>query len=126
MTILVRCSDPRISKYLEEVGDGGTLGLLKENYAVIANTGSIKYFMAKNQMEDFYKQLDILVPHFHASRISLLNHTDCGFYKGLGQDSEENYLRDLNDVKIQLQQKYPNLMITAHLMNTETGDLKEV
>lgn len=125
MTILVRCSDPRIQKHLEKVGLKKKLGVNKD-YAVIANTGSIKYFLEKNQMDDFFGQLGILIEHFHASRIVLLNHTDCGFYKSLGQDSEENYLRDLEEIKTQLAQKYPDLMITAHLINTKTGGLKEV
>jgi len=125
MTILVRCSDPRIQKYLEEVGIGGKTGALKD-HAVIANTGSIKYFMAKNQMEDFYGQLDILIPHFHAEKIVLLNHTDCGFYKKLGQDTEENYLKDLREVKELLLQKYPEVAVEGYLLDTETGNLKEI
>ena len=124
MTILVRCSDPRIQKYLEEVGVGNKTGALKD-HAVIGNTGSIKYFMTKNQMQDFYEQLDILVNHFHAEKIVLLNHTDCGFYKKLDENKEENYINDLREVKGLLLGKYSEVGVEAYLLDTETGDLKE-
>jgi|GEM_PF-2025092 len=124
MTILVRCADPRINIFLEEIGVADQLGILKSDYAVISNTGSIRYFIEKSQLEDFYKQLEILVYHFKADRISLLNHTDCGFYKSIGKDDEDNYLTDLKEIKTKLNSKFPDLRIDGYLMDTETGGMK--
>jgi len=124
MTILVRCSDPRINVFLDSPETKKELGL-ENGFALIANTGSVKYFMQQNQMDDFAKQLDILVPHFKADKIVLLNHTDCGFYKAIGQDKEENYLLDLRNVKAELLKIYPELIIDGYLMDTKTGALNK-
>ena len=124
MTILIRCADPRINKFLEEVGVGGELGITKDEYSLISNTGSIRYFLEKDRMNDLFGQLDILINHFSADRIVLLNHTDCGFYKSLGLDKEENYLSDLKKVKSDILNKYPDIRVEGYLINTESGALK--
>ena len=125
MTILIRCSDPRINDYLDynEVKEALALD---NGVAVIANTGSIKYFMEKDQEKNLFEQLGILVHHFKADTITLLNHTDCGFYKSVGQDSEENYLNDLKKMKAEIAKIYPNIKINGYLMDTSSGELKSI
>jgi carbonic anhydrase len=125
MIIIIRCSDPRINKFIESAEITKKFGM-DQGFGVIANTGSIKYFMAKKQMNDFFEQLDILVHHFNADRIVLLNHTDCGFYKKIDEDKEEFYLKDLKIVKDELSNKFPKLKIEGYLMDTLNGNLKKI
>ena len=125
MTILIRCSDPRINEFLDLASVKKELAL-ENGVAPIANTGSIKYFMEKNTIPDLFKQLEILVHHFKADTIILLNHTDCGFYKSVGQDSRENYLSDLKEMKAEIAKVYPDVKINGYLMDTSSGELKSI
>lgn len=124
MTILVRCSDPRINQFLENEDLAKKFDIFKKSYGIIANTGSIKYFMQKNQIEDFFEQLGILIHHFNAKRIILTNHTDCGYYKKLNQDEEKFYLDDLIEMSRQIENKFSDVNVEGYLIDTKTGKLK--
>ena len=126
MTILVHCSDPRVVKLLSDIKIAKNLSIDDPYHAVIANTGSIKYFMYNNMVESFTEQLEILAGHFKADKIVLLNHTDCGYYKSIGQNKTENYTNDLMNMKFILKQKFVDLKIECFLLDTKTGELEKI
>lgn len=121
--IVVFCSDPRVIRWLGNPKVRAGLDL-SESFGVIANTGSIKFFLNEGLMEKLFKQLDILVGHFAPEKIILLNHTDCGYYKSLDQDKEEIYLSDLKTVGDRISEKFPRLELEGYLLDTESGNLK--
>lgn len=123
--IVIYCSDPRVVRWFHDKNFRDKLDV-GESHSVIAETGSIKFFMNENLMDKLYKQLDILVGHFPPAKIIILNHTDCGYYKSLGQNEEKYYLDDLKTSSRELSQKYPNLKVEGYLLDTETGGLKSV
>ena len=121
MTILVRCSDPRISHFFKQKKYAELFGLVEAD-APIAVTGSIKFFLTKG-MDLLWEQLEILVGHFHPDRIVLTNHTDCGYYKKLGQDDVKYYQSDLDRVKKAIEKKYPDLRVDTYIIDTEKQEL---
>jgi carbonic anhydrase len=118
MTILIRCSDPRINKAVEELLDAG------EKYAVIANTGSIKYFLVRDKLSDLFNQINILASGFAANKIIVTNHTDCGFYKQLNQNEETYYLSDLKHVKKFLLKAFSQMKVKCYLIDTKNLNTK--
>lgn len=123
--ILITCSDPRVVKWLHDKEVRAKLSIDAGSFSIIANTGSIKFYLNENLMDKLFVQLDILVGHFSPEKIILLNHTDCGYYKSLGQDSEENYLADLKTVGSLASDKYSNLVVEKYLLDTETGEFRK-
>ncbi len=121
--VIIFCSDPRVIKWLNNKKCRNALGLT-DSFGTIAETGSIKFFLNENLIDKLFKQLDILVGHFHPNKIIILNHTDCGYYKSLNQDEEKFYLADLKTARELLGQKY-SLEIETYLLDTETGELKK-
>lgn len=118
MIILIRCSDPRINKAVDEL-----LSMEKE-YSVIANTGSIKYFLVWDKLSNLVDQINILAKGFGANKIILTNHTDCGFYKQLGQDEETCYVDDLKDAKKFLSETFSQMKVECYMIDTKTSELK--
>jgi len=123
MTILVRCADPRITPFFEKEEIAKKLDIYQKPYAVVSNTGSIKYFLATNELDKLISQLEILVHHFNADRIVLTNHTDCGFYKKLNEDKKQNYQDDLLEVKKELEKNFPDLSIDTYFIDTNKGEI---
>lgn len=123
--IIIFCSDPRVVRLLKQEKIAKQLSI-DVNYSAIAETGSIKFFMHEDLMDKLYKQLEILVEHFAPEKIIILNHTDCRYYKSIGEDKEENYLQDIKDAKDDLGVRFSNVKIEGWLINTESGELKEV
>ncbi len=115
ITILIRCSDPRINKAVDELLD------VEKEYSVIANTGSIKYFLVRDELSNLVEQINILAKGFGANKIILTNHTDCGFYKQLGQDEQTHYLSDLKHVKKFLSETFPQMKVKCYLIDTKLG-----
>jgi hypothetical protein len=122
--VVIYCSDPRVVRYFHDADFRKKLDI-SESHSVIAETGSIKFFMNENLMDKLFKQLDILVGHFKPEKIIILNHTDCGYYKSIDQDKEEIYLADLKSSQKEISEKYPNANVSGYLLNTETGDLTQ-
>ena len=114
ITILIRCSDPRINKVVDEFLNAG------EKYAII-NTGSIKYFIVQDKLSDLFDQINLLVSGFDANKIIVTNHTDCGFYKQLDQDKETYYLSDLKNIKKSLLETFPQMKVGCYLIDTKRG-----
>lgn len=123
--IIIFCSDPRVVKWLKNNDVQKELSIDK-GYSAISATGSVKFYLNENLMDKLIKQLKILTHHFSPEKIILLNHTDCGYYKSLGQDKEEIYLADLQTVGVPISDKFPDIKVEEWLMNTETGNLKQV
>jgi len=121
--IIVTCSDARITYWLNQTDFKSKLGLL-DTFSSLRNTGSIKFYLNENLMDKLFKQLDVLVNNYHPEKIVLMNHTDCGYYKSLGQDNSEVYFGDLKLVGRMILQKYPDLSVEGYLLDTETGELK--
>ncbi|EKD56734.1 MAG: hypothetical protein ACD_58C00110G0002 [uncultured bacterium] len=122
--VLITCSDPRVIKWLHDKNVRKKLSIDGGSFSTIANTGSIKFYLNEKLMDKLFVQLDILTHHFSPEKIILLNHTDCGYYKSLGQDEEEFYLEDLTNVSDLIKEKYPNLIVEKYLLDTKTGELK--
>lgn len=121
--IVIFCSDPRVVKWLNNSKFKKKLEL-HDSFSAISVTGSIKFFLNESLMEKLFKQIDILVGHFHPDKIIILNHTDCGYYKSLGQNEEKFYLADLKTARELLGQKYP-IQIETYLLDAKTGELKK-
>lgn len=121
--VVIYCSDPRVVKWLHNKDFREKLSIDAGSFSSISATGSIKFFLNENLLDKLYKQLDILVGHFSPEKIIILNHTDCGYYKSLGQNEEKYYLEDLKISSRTLSQKYPNLKVEGYLLNTESGEL---
>ena len=119
-TILIRCSDPKIDKAVDK------LLSMEREYSVIANTGSIKYFLARDKLSNLADQIKILAKGFGANKIIPTNHADCGFYKQLGQDEETRYLFDLGHVKEFLLNAFPQMKVECYMIDTGTLELKSV
>jgi len=117
--ILIRCSDPRIDKAVNE------LLSREEKHATIANTGSVKYFL-ENKLSDLVDQIRILAKGFGMDKIVATNHTDCGFYKELGQDKMDRYLSDLKNIKIFLSERFPQMKVECYMVDTSTLKAKRV
>jgi carbonic anhydrase len=115
VTILIRCSDPRINKVIDEV-----LNLGKE-HAIIANTGSIKYFLVRDKLSNLADQINILAKGFGANKIIVTNHTDCGFYKQLGQNEEIHYSSDLKHTRKFILKAFPQIKVECYLIDTKRG-----
>lgn len=122
--ILITCSDPRVVKWLHNSDIREKLSINGGNFSSISNTGSIKFYLNEDLIDKLFLQLGILVHHFQPEKIILLNHTDCGHYKSLGQDKERYYLADLKTVGGLASDNYPNLIVEEYLLDTETGELK--
>ena len=122
--VVIYCSDPRVVVRFHDADFRAKLDI-NSSHSVIAETGSIKFFMNEGLMDKLYKQLDILVGHFKPEKIIILNHTDCGYYKSLDQDKEEIYIKDLQTSAKEIAQKYPNVKVSGYLLNTEAGSLTE-
>lgn len=123
--IVIFCSDPRVVKWLNNPDIRKKLDL-SDGFGAIAETGSIKFFLNENLLDKLYKQLDILVGHFSPEKIIILNHTDCGYYKSIGQDKKEIYLADLRTVGSLASDKYPKVKVESYLLDTERGQLQSV
>lgn len=121
--IIIFCSDPRVVKLINNKIIRSTIGV-GNNFSAIAETGSIKFFIHEGLMNKLFKQLDILIGHFNPEKIIILNHTDCGYYKSLGEDQDKLYLKDLNFAKGQISQKYPNIKIEGFLLDTGEETIK--
>jgi len=117
--ILIRCSDPRIDKVVNEL-------LSREGKcAIIANTGGVKYFL-ENRLSDLVDQIRILAKGFNVDKIIATNHHDCGFYKQLGQDEEARYPSDLKDIKKYLSKTFPQMKVECYVIDTPTLEIKRV
>lgn len=125
MFILIRCSDPRLNDLLEQEAVREEFDTEK-NHAVIANVGSIKYFLTRATPEDLLEQIKLLAHHFEADRIVMLNHTDCGFYKSFDHDNWDQYKLDLRDMATYISEKLPELRIDTFILDTESGHLTKV
>ena len=121
--ILITCSDPRVVKWLHNKNVREKLSINAGSFSAITNTGSIKFYLNENLMDKLFLQLDILTGHFSPEKIIILNHTDCGYYKSLGQDKEEIYIEDLKTVGVTISEKYSSQKIETYLLDTETGEL---
>lgn len=123
--IIIYCSDPRVVKWLHnnEVQKKLSIGV---GYSSIANTGSIKFYLNENLMNKLFKQLGILIGHFQPEKIILLNHTGCGYYKSIDEDREEIQTADLKKVHSEISTKFPSVKIESWLIETESGELREV
>lgn len=120
--VVIYCSDPRVVRWFHNDNFRKKLDI-GESHSVIAETGSIKFFLNEDLMDKLFKQLDILVGHFKPEKIIILNHTDCGYYKSLNQDKEEIYLADLKLSQEEISEKYPNINVSGYLLDTESGEL---
>lgn len=120
--IVIYCSDPRVVSWFHDDNFRKKLSIGK-SHAVIAATGSIKFYLQENLMDKLYKQLDILIGHFKPQKIILLNHTDCGYYKSLGEDNIKTYQKDLREAKKMISEKFPSIQIDKYLLDTKTGKL---
>jgi carbonic anhydrase len=122
MNIIIRCSDPRINRYLRSQKFKEEYGL-DDECAIIANTGGIKYFLTQEDISGLLEQLKLLSTGFKISRVILINHTDCGFYKKLGQETREQHFRDLKEVKREIRESLPRIRVDGYLVDTQTGNL---
>lgn len=120
--VVIRCADARVSILLDRQDVCDKLGI-NRIHAPISETGSIKFFMNENLMDKLFEQLHIL-DHAHPEKIVVINHTDCGYYKKLGQDEEEIYLSDLKAGVEKIKAKYPQLKVEGYLLDIETGDVQ--
>lgn len=118
MTVIIRCADPRINKTFEKLASE------QKNYATISNAGSIKFFLGEH-LDDLIGQLNILSGKFDIDKIILTNHTDCGFYKSIGQAAMLNYIKDLKELQDKLKQIYNDkIEIICAIVHSDTGKLE--
>lgn len=123
--IIVCCSDPRVISWLHNKKVQKILSI-SDVHSEIADTGSIKYFLHERLMTKIYSQLEILIGHFGPKKIILLNHTDCGYYKSIGENKKAYYIKDLKNAKRKISAKFPQLEVEGWLIDTESGKLQEV
>lgn len=119
MTIIIRCADPRINAVIEKL-----CGEQKNGYAVISNTGSIKFFI-DDHLDDLLGQINILTGLYDVDKLIIMNHTECGYYMSLGEAKLKNYIEDLTHLKTKLSRVIDSkIEVEAALINTENGTLE--
>lgn len=118
MTIILRCADPRINEVFENLASEQEGG-----YAVIANTGSIKFFMDEH-LDDLVGQVNILSQLYDVKKVIITNHTDCAYYQRIGKDTHEEYVNDLNFLKDRLEKALKDITFECALVDTATGRME--
>lgn len=118
MTIIIRCADPRINETFENLAKNQ-----EDGYAVISNTGSIRFFMDEH-LDDLVGQVNILSRLYPVNKVILTNHTECAYYQRMGKDSREEYIKDLNFLKERLEKALKGIVVECGLVETQTGAIE--
>lgn len=115
INVVLRCADQRLNDMTGKKFSGDL---------VLAELGGVKWHLTRDTMEELFEQVEFAVDHKGSKELNLVAHTDCAFYKELGETDPEVATDDLLDAKNQLGQRFPDLTVNLYLYNVESKELE--
>ena len=121
----VYCSDGRFGEQMDEFLHAG-LGLPRYDRVAVPGgsacmAGHLMVYHEKNAMEG---QLSFLIESHGLSRVVLIAHENCGFYKGLwtgGKSVEQQQAEDLKKATEQIRSRHPQVKVEAYFARKIEG-----
>ena len=115
--VVLRCADQRLNNIVHKKFT---------NDLTLAELGGVKWYMARDNMEELFEQVEFAVDHKGTKEVSLVAHSDCALYKELGEDDPKQPAIDLHEAATQLNERFPALTILCYRYDIETHKLEKI